>query len=152
MSETTTVAYLTLRYASPQTLQVAASDQSGTVQIEPPPSPKAIPAPFETTSNVPATFGDVGTAFYIRAGGTYPVMQYGDQYAAIFEKSAMPDHGSIIVKLENPDMRTSWQGRAGIMVRGDIAKPGEPGPYLILASSPAAGSYLEWATNGSRRG
>lgn len=32
-----------------------------------------------------------------------------------------------------------------------MAKPGEPGGYLILASSPAAGSYLEWATSGRGR-
>ena len=37
------------------------------------------------------------------------------------------------------------------MVRADIGKAGTVGPYLILASSPAAGSYLEWATDVSGR-
>lgn len=37
------------------------------------------------------------------------------------------------------------------MIRSDIAKSDKPGTYLTLGSSPAAGSYLEWASNGSGR-
>jgi hypothetical protein len=37
------------------------------------------------------------------------------------------------------------------MVRKDISKPGSIGGYVILGSSPAAGSYLEWSTDDSGR-
>jgi hypothetical protein len=91
------------------------------------------------------------TGFYIRAGGDYPVMQYGDQYGSIYQHQALPPNGTVVVKLNNPDLVTSWQGRVGIIVRNDISKPAYAAGYVILASSPAAGSYLEWSTDDSGR-
>jgi hypothetical protein len=41
---------------------------------------------------------------------------------------------SAIVKLENADLRTNWVGRAGIMVRKDISKPGQSPGYLVLGA------------------
>ncbi len=54
---------------------------------------------------------------------------------------------TVVVELENPDLVTNWQGRVGIIVRNDISKPGESSGYLILGSSPAASTYLEWDDN-----
>jgi hypothetical protein len=105
-------------------------------------------APFRTFHNVAADLRQIGDDFYIKAAGDYPVMEYGDQYGAIYRPHALGEDGSIVVKLSNPDMRTNWVGRAGIMVRTDIAGAGRAPGYAILSSSPTDGSYLEWDAAG----
>jgi hypothetical protein len=55
---------------------------------------------------------------------------------------------SVTVKLENADGRSNWVGRAGIMVRKDISKPGQSAGYLVLGASPSNGFALEWDSNG----
>ena len=53
------------------------------------------------------------------------MLDYGDQYGAAYLPHALGGAGAAIVKLENPDTRSNWIGRAGIMVRKDISKPGQ---------------------------
>lgn len=149
--EKANISFLNLRDSTPGKLSVTSGEVAKQLDIQPLPADQPITAPFKTFANVKAEFRPLGDSYYIRAAGDLPVMQYDDQYGAIYEEHALPNDGSIVVRLENPDLRTSWQGRTGIMVRSDIAKAGTPGPYLILASSPAAGSYLEWATDDSGR-
>ena len=105
-------------------------------------------APFRTFQNVTAELRQAGDGFYIRAAGDYTVMEYGDQYGAIYQPHALAENASVTVELENPDMRTNWVGRAGIIVRSDITRPGHSPGYAILSSSPADGSYLEWDASG----
>ena len=108
-------------------------------------------APFRTFQNTPAEIRQVGGVFYIRAGGDYTVMQYGDQYGTIYQPRTLGENGVIVVKMENPDLRANWLGRAGIIVRSDITQPGHAAGYVILSSSPADGSYLEWDASGKGR-
>lgn len=76
-------------------------------------------------------------------------MQYGDQYGAVYRPQSLGRSGSVIVKVTNPDLRTNWVGRAGIMARNDIGKPGQAKGYVILACSPAAGVSIEWDADGN---
>jgi hypothetical protein len=48
-------------------------------------------------------------------------------------------------------MRTSWTGRAGIIVRKDISKPGQSTGYLALGASPSNGISLEWDSDSDGR-
>lgn len=105
-------------------------------------------APFRAFQNVASELRQIGDSFYIRAGGDYTVMEYCDQYGAIYQPRALGENGSVVVKLENPDLRANWLGRTGIIVRSDIAQPGRAPGYVILSSSPADGSYLEWDASG----
>ncbi len=105
-------------------------------------------APFRTFHNVTSELRQSGDSFYIKAAGDFTVMEYGDQYGAIYRSHALPENGSIVVKVGNPDLRTNWVGRAGIMVRSDIAGAGHAPGYIILSSSPADGSYVEWDASG----
>ena len=145
------VTFLNLRGSTPGNISVNSGEITKQLNLLPSPRSQPITTPFHTFSNVKMECRQAGGSFYIRAAGDLPVMQYDDQYGAIYEAHALPNEGSVVVRLDNPDLRTSWQGRAGIMVRGDIDKAGSEGPYLILASSPAAGSYMEWATDNSGR-
>jgi hypothetical protein len=149
--EKANISFLNLRDSTPGKLSVASGEVAKQLDVQPLPVAQPVAPPFKTFTNVKAVFSRFGDSYYIRAAGDLPVMQYDDQYGAIYEEHALPNDGSIVVRLENPDLRTSWQGRVGIVVRADIGKAGSAGPYLILASSPAAGSYLEWATDGSGR-
>jgi len=108
-------------------------------------------APFRNFQNVTSELHQLGNEFYIRAGGDYTVMQYGDQYGTIYQRRALGENGAVIVKLENPDLRANWLGRAGVIVRSDVTQPGRAPGYVILSSSPADGSYLEWDASGKGR-
>jgi alpha-galactosidase len=56
-----------------------------------------------------------------------------------------------VVKQDNPDLRRSWGGRAGIIVRNDISKPGQSAGFLVLGASPSNGYSLEWDSDGDGR-
>lgn len=148
--EKATLTFVNLQSAAGD-VQVAAGDVVKQLPVLPQAAAKPVSLPYHTFRDVPAEFKEFDNGFYIRAEGNYPVMQDADQYGAIYLPQALPINGSAVVRIENPDLRTSWLGRAGIMIRSDIAKPNDQGAYLVLGSSPAAGSYLEWASNGSTR-
>ena len=54
-----------------------------------------------------------------------------------------------MVQVENPELRSNWLGRVGLIVQNDIAKPGESKGYAILACWPAAGVSFEWDSDGN---
>ena len=120
----------------------AASAPRGQTEIAP---------PYRTFQNTAGAASRSGDAFYLRAAGDFPLLQFGDQYVAAYLPKSLSARGSITVKLDNPDVRTNWVGRAGIMVRNDITQPDHSKGYVILASSPAAGSSLEWDSQGNGR-
>uniref|UniRef100_Q022X9 Glycoside hydrolase, family 28 n=1 Tax=Solibacter usitatus (strain Ellin6076) TaxID=234267 RepID=Q022X9_SOLUE len=105
--------------------------------------------PFKFVQNTPSEGRQSGTGFYLKAAGDFPLQQYGDQYGAIYRPRVLGRHGSVIVKVGNPELRSNWVGRAGLIVRNDIAKPGESKGYAILACSPAAGVSFEWDSDGN---
>jgi hypothetical protein len=105
--------------------------------------------PYREFHNTTAESWQSGNTFYLKAAGDFPLQQFGDQYATIFKPAALGDEGSIVVKLENPDLKTNWVGRTGIVVRNDLTKPGSAKGYLMLAASPAAGVTMEWDEDGN---
>ena len=86
------------------------------IQVNPKLDERTLSSPFPTFHNTSAEFRENSRGFHIRAGGDYPVMQYGDQYGSIYQHQALPPNGTVVVKLSNPDLVTSWQGRVGIIV------------------------------------
>ena len=111
--EKANISFLNLRDSTPGKLSVASGEVARQLDVQPLPVAQSVASPYQTFSNVKADFRRFGDSFYIRAAGDLPVMQYDDQYGAIYEEHAMPNDGSIVVRLENPDLRSSWQGRAG---------------------------------------
>jgi hypothetical protein len=111
----------------------------------------AVAEPFREFHNTTTETWQSGNTFYIRAAGDFPLQQFGDQYGTIYRPRALGEDGAVVVKLENPDLRSNWVGRAGIVVRNDLTKPGVATGYLILATSPAAGVSMEWDGDGDGR-
>ncbi len=146
--ESARISFLNVRCKQAGDLSAEAENIRKPLSVAAKPEGVAPSMPFRTFQNVASEFRQVGDSFYIRAAGDYTVMKYDDQYGAIFEPKALPENGAVIVKLENPDLRSNWLGRAGIMVRSDITQPGRAPGYVILGSSPADGSSLEWDGNG----
>jgi hypothetical protein len=145
------LAFINLRVPESGELEVRAGNLTRQLRVTPRAVGRTVGPPYHSFGDVPAVLKQLAkNIFYIRAGGDYPSMQHGDQYAAIYLNRGLPSDGTVVVKVSNPDLRTGWPGLSGIMVRNDVTKPDQPGGYAILASSPAAGSYLEWAGEDSR--
>ncbi len=149
--ETARISFLNVRCKQAGELSAEADGLRKPLAVEAKPEGAVPAAPFRTFQNVASELLHVGDGFYVRAGGDYTVMEYGDQYGAIYQPRALGENGAVVVKLENPDLRSNWLGRAGIIVRSDITQPGRAPGYAILSSSPADGSYLEWDAGGKGR-
>ena len=146
--ETAQIRFPNTRCQEPGEWDLAAGDLTRKLTVVPKPAGHAVGAPYRTFQNTEAQLQQLDNGFYIRAAGDAAVLDRADQYGAIYLGDALPPEGFVIVRLENPDGRASWGGRAGIMVRNDIAKAGQSGGYLILGSSPSNGSSLEWDSDG----
>lgn len=145
------IMFANLRVSAAGPLEIRSGELSRRMDVLPSLNGHAVENPFKVFHNTTADLRQLGdNSFFIRAEGDYPVMQYDDQYGAIYQPGGLPREGTVIVKLENPELRTNWQGRVGIIVRNDVSKPGDSGGYLVLDSSPAAGSYLEWSTDNGK--
>ena len=107
--------------------------------VQPKPAGGPVTAPYVGFQNLEGQVQQVEGGFYIRENGDYAVLDHGDQYGSAYLPHGLGESDSAIVKLENPDGRTNWVGRAGIMVRQDISKPGQSPGYLVLGASPANG-------------
>jgi hypothetical protein len=91
-------------------------------------------------------------AFYVRAAGDYFTFDYEDEYAAIYLEKPLPLNGTVVAKLENPDMDKGFYGQVGLMVRNDISKVGQSSAgYVVLHASPEEGYALEWDSDGDGR-
>jgi hypothetical protein len=145
------IRFVNLVAPSPGDLPVRSADYAGLLKVQPRPKGRPVEAPFRAFANVPATLEQLEDGFYIRAAGGAALLDRADQYAAIYLENALPLQGEVTVRIENPDFATHWPGRMGIMVRNDIARPAESTGYLLLASSPANGSALEWDSDGDGR-
>ena len=104
-------------------------------------------APWRTFSNTPSDIQQRGELFYLRSENHDP-MDRSDRYAALYRESSLGPSGTITVRLDNPELRSGWGGRAGVIVRDGMANGGAGKGYLVLAASPANGCTLEWDSNG----
>ncbi len=147
--EKAAITFTNLQSVAPGEVDVHAGLQSKQLHVTQKPAAQAVKAPYQTFHNVTSEFDESNNSFYIRADGDYTVMHYGDQYASIYLNQALPPNGTVVVRVDNPDLRTNWPGLSGIIVRNQIDQPGHSGGYLVLGSSPAAGTYLEWAGDDS---
>jgi hypothetical protein len=143
------VTFTNLDYATPGEISLRAGQLGKILHVLQKHPAQPINSPFKTFHNVTATFDQFNNSFYIRAGGNATVMHYGNQYASIYLDQRLPPNATVVVKVDNPDLRSNWPGLSGILVRNHIDQPGTSGPYVILGSSPAAGTYLDWAGEGS---
>jgi hypothetical protein len=121
------------------------------VSVRPKPSRHPVSVPFLSFQNLTGVVQQIEGGFYIQSDGDYAVMDHGDQYAAAYLPHAMGESNSAVVRLENPDNRSNWLGRTGLMVRKDISQPGQSPGYLLLDVSPSNGSALEWDSHGRGR-
>ena len=150
-NETAPVGFTNLRAKESGELQLRAGELAKTVTVQPKPAGGPVTAPYVAFQNLDGQVQQVDGGFYIRENGDYAVLDHGDQYGSAYLPHGLGDSDSAIVKLENPDGRTNWVGRAGIMVRKDISKPGQSPGYLVLGASPANGFALEWDSDGDGR-
>jgi hypothetical protein len=150
-NETARVRFVNLRTKETGEVPLHLGEQSRTVSVLPKPSGRPVSAPYLSFQNLEGQVQQIDNGFYIRAAGDYSVLDHGDQYGAAYLPRTLQATGSAIVKLENPDMRSSWTGRAGIIVRRDIAKVGQSPGYVVLGASPSNGISLEWDSDGDGR-
>jgi len=149
--ETARIGFANLQYQASGEIPLRLGDLTKTLTVEPKPVGRPVSAPYVAFQNPEGQVQQVDRGFYIRANGDYAVLDHGDQYGAAYLPHALGDSDSAVVQLENPDGRTNWVGRVGIMVRKDISKPGQSPGYLVLGASPANGFSLEWDSDGDGR-
>ncbi len=150
-NETARVGFANLRSKEAGEIPLRLGELVKNVTVRPKPSGHPVNAPYVAFQNLRGQVEQIEGGFYIREGGDYAVLDHGDQYGSAYLPHALGETDSAVVKLENPDVRTSWVGRAGIMVRKDISKPGQSPGYLVLGASPSNGFALEWDSNGDGR-
>jgi len=150
-NETARVGFANLQSKESGEIPLRLGDVTKNVTVQPKPAGHPVAAPYLAFQNLDGQVQQLDGGFYIRENGDYAVLDHGDQYGSAYLPHALGDSDSAIVKLENPDGRTNWVGRAGIMVRKDISKPGQSPGYLVLGASPANGFALEWDSNGDGR-
>jgi hypothetical protein len=150
-NETARVGFANLQSKESGEIPLRLGDVTKNVTVQPKPAGHPVAAPYLAFQNLDGQVQQLDGGFYIRENGDYAVLDHGDQYGSAYLPQALEGSDSAIVKLENPDGRTNWVGRAGIMVRKDISKPGQSPGYLVLGASPANGFALEWDSNGDGR-
>ena len=150
-NETARVGFANLQSKESGEIPLRLGDVTKNVTVQPKPAGHPVAAPYLAFQNLDGQVQQLDGGFYIRENGDYAVLDHGDQYGSAYLPHALGGSDSAIVKLENPDGRTNWVGRAGIMVRKDISKPGQSPGYLVLGASPANGFALERDSNGDGR-
>jgi len=150
-NETARVGFANLKSKESGDIQLRLGDVSKTVILQPKPVGRPVSAPYLSFQNLQGQVEQVDGGFYIREAGDFAVLDHGDQYGSAYLPQALGTADSTIVKLENADYRSNWVGRAGIMVRKNIAKPGQSPGYLVMGASPANGFSMEWDSDGDGR-
>ncbi len=150
-NETARVGFTNLQSTQSGNIPLRLGDVTKELAVAPKPAGSPVTAPYVGFQNLAGQVQQVEGGFYIRENGDYAVLDHGDQYGSAYLPHGLGDSDSAIVKLENPDRRTNWVGRAGIMVRQDISKPGQSPGYLVFGASPANGYSLEWDSDGDGR-
>lgn len=144
-NEATRVNFLNLRSRETGDIPLQLGDLSKSVNVRAKPSTQPVSEAYRTFQNIrQGILQQIEGGFYIRQGGAHAVLDHGDEYGSIYLPQGFGESSTAIVKLENADSLVNWIGRAGLMVRKDISKPGQSPGYLVLGASPANGSSLEW--------
>jgi len=133
-----------------QTVQAGKFAQKLFVRPIPPAHP--VSAPFLAFKNVEGEVQQFDDgSFYLNAAGNLAqcCLYRADMYVSAYRKGILQRNGSVITKIDNPDLRSAWAGEAGIIIRNDIADPSHSGGYLVLNASPASGYFMQWDATGS---
>jgi hypothetical protein len=129
-------------YFSPGAPHLAVSENR-TATVTPP-----VQAPYQTFSSAtdaPAAFGQSGQQFLIDGAGA-DLFSGTDAYSSIYQAGAVGDTATITTEITSQDL--TGFGKAGIMVRDNIAGSGSSPEGVILLESPSGGIQLEWDDNG----
>jgi hypothetical protein len=108
-----------------------------------------VQAPYKTYSSAtdaPAVFGQSGNTFGISGAGT-DLYSDADAYSAIYSPGAVGSTATVETEVTAQQDMTGY-GKAGIIVRNDIAGSGTTPEGVILFESPSGGIQLEWDDNG----
>jgi hypothetical protein len=150
-NETARIGFVNVQSTGSGKIPLRLGDLAKDLVVLPKPVAGPVTAPYVGFQNLEGQVQQLDGGFYIRENGDYAVLDHGDQYGSAYLPHGLGDSDSAIVRLENPDRRTNWVGRAGIMVRQDISKPGQSPGYLVFGASPANGFALEWDSDGDGR-
>jgi hypothetical protein len=150
-NETARIGFVNVQSTESGKIPLRLGDLAKDLMVQPKPVGGPVTAPYVGFQNLEGQVQQVEGGFYIRENGDYAVLDHGDQYGSAYLPHGLGDSDLAMVKLENPDRRTNWVGRAGIMVRQDISKPGQSPGYLVFGASPANGFALEWDSDGDGR-
>ncbi|HEV3380957.1 MAG TPA: NEW3 domain-containing protein [Trebonia sp.] len=106
-------------------------------------------APYETYSSAtdaPAAFGQSGDTFGISGAGA-DLFSDADAYSAIYEPGAVGATATVETEVSAQQDMTGY-GKAGIIIRNDMAGSGSTPEGVILFESPSGGIQLEWDSAG----
>ena len=113
------LAFVNLESPESGEVKVQAGELAKPLRMLPRAAGRTVSPPYQTFTfeGAPAAFKEFDKkTFYIRAGDDDPrvqhyiSMQYGDQYGAIYLNHGLPSDGTVVVKMDNPDLRTGWGG------------------------------------------
>ena len=145
--EVANVGFVNISLKETGAVQLKVGERTAPLDVLPAPHGGPVEEPYLVFENTESTIEQLDGGFYIRARGRSTLLDRADEYGAIYRDGGLGSHGEIVVKMENPDVRSSWGGHAGIMVRDDIIRAGESPGYVILTSSPCNGTSLQWDSN-----
>ena len=116
--------------------------ESTTVQLYHP-----IPEGYESFASTDAVFGTWDDEFVISANGG-EVWSATDEYGALYRPDE-PTEGDVIatVRVTSQEDTSDW-ANAGLLIRNDVAKPGESTGYAHISATPTHGFMFEWDNNG----
>ena len=107
-----------------------------------------VQSPYQTYSSAtdaPAAFGQSGQQFGISGAGA-DLYSGTDAYSTIYLKGAAGSTATIKTEVASQQNMTGF-GKAGIIVRNDMAGSGTTPEGVILFESPSGGIQLEWDDN-----
>ncbi|MCX2748747.1 right-handed parallel beta-helix repeat-containing protein [Arthrobacter sp. MI7-26] len=112
----------------------------------------SVSAPFSTTATSANSsyFNQVDGGFALSAaaadvwkGGS----QNNDAYGAIYQAAAVSSGTSVTARVNSQNDTNPW-AKTGVMIRNNIAQPGQSAGYAIMAVTPKNGLVFEWDSNG----
>lgn len=100
---------------------------------------------LRTVSTNGAVFGRLGDAYAVHGGGA-DLWKGTAEFGALYRPGGLGADGTVTVAVTAQEETGPW-ARAGIFVRGDLARAGAPG-FLNLSVTPANGVVLSYDSDG----
>jgi len=122
---------------------------SVTTSVVTSPPVKAPYLTYSSATDAPASFAQSGTQFGISGAGA-DLWSSSDSYSTIYLKGAVGPTSTIDTQVTSQS-NLSGYGKAGIIVRNDMAGSDTSPEGVILFESPSGGIQLEWDSNGGTR-